>query len=74
MDHEDGDGDGDGDGAGLAGGVDGDFGGGWRRPPEVIPVAFPPSDLLRRQPSVFCFVVLYFSAASFLENIGGLFL
>ena len=22
--------------------------GGWRRPPEVIPAAFPPSDLLRR--------------------------
>ena len=44
MDHEDG----DGDGAGLGGGVDGDSGGGWRRPPEVIPVAFPPSDLLRR--------------------------
>ena len=53
MDHEDG----DGDGAGLDGDVDGDSGGGWRRPPEVIPMAFPPSDLLRRQPSVFCFVV-----------------
>ena len=49
VDHEDGDKDGDGDGAGLGGGVDGDSGGGgWRRPPEVIPAAFPPSDLLRR--------------------------
>ena len=65
MDHEDGDEDGDGDGAGLGGDVDGDSGGGWRRPPEVIPVAFPPSDLLRRQPSVSLFLVLCFSAASF---------
>ena len=48
MDHEDDDEDGDGDGASLGGGVDGDPGGGWRRPPEVIPAAFPPSDLLRR--------------------------
>ena len=35
--------------------------GGWRRPPEVIPAAFPPSDLLQRQPSVSCFVVFYVS-------------
>ena len=48
MDHEDG----DGYGAGLDGGVDGDSRGGWGRPPEVIPAAFPPSDLLRRQPSI----------------------
>ena len=39
--------------------------GGWRRPPEVIPAAFPPSDLLRRQPSVSLFLVWCFSAASF---------
>ena len=39
--------------------------GGWRTPPEVIPAAVPPSDLLRRQPSVSRFLVLYFSAASF---------
>ena len=44
MYHEDG----DGDGAGLDGGVDEDSRGGWRRPPEVIPVVFPPSDLLWR--------------------------
>ena len=25
--------------------------GGWRSLPEVIPVAFPPSDILQRQPS-----------------------
>ena len=60
MDHEDG----DGDGAGLDGGVDGDPGGGWRNLPKVIPAAFPPSDLLRRQPSISCFVVLCFSTAS----------
>ena len=29
--------------------------GGRRSPPEVIPAVFPPSDLLRRQPSVSCF-------------------
>ena len=69
MDHEDG----DGDGAGLDGGVDGDSGGGWRRPPEVIPVVFPPSDLLRRQPSVFCFVILCFSAASSRNSLGDYF-
>ena len=55
MDHEDG----DGDGAGLHGGDDGEVlavdvddehaGGGWS-PSEAIPAAFPPSDLLRRQP------------------------
>ena len=60
MDHEDG----DGDGAGLGGGVDGDSGGGWRRPPEVIPAVFPPSDLFRRQPSISLFLVLCFYAAS----------
>ena len=70
MDHEDG----DGDGAGLDGGIDGDSGGGWRRPPKVIPAVFPPSDLHQRQLSVFCFVVLCFSAASSLENVRGLFL
>ena len=68
MDHEDG----DGDGAGLDGGVDGDSGGGWRRPPEVIPAAFPPSDLLRRQPSVSLFLVLCFSAASLWKMSGDL--
>jgi hypothetical protein len=47
-------------------------GGGWS-PPEAIPAAFPPSDLLRRQPSVSCFVVLCFSAASFRETPGDLF-
>ena len=74
MDHEDGDGDGDGDGAGLGGGVDGDSEGGWRRPPEVIPAAFPPSDLLRRQSSVSCYVVFVFSPPPFAKLLGGLFL
>ena len=69
MDHEDG----DGDGAGLDDDVDGDSGGGWRRPPEVIPAAFPSSDLLRWQPSVFCFVVLCFSTASFWKMSGNYF-
>ena len=73
MDHEDGDGDGDGDGAGLDGGVDGDAGGGWRRPPEAIPAAFPPSDLLRWQPFVFCFVVSLFAAASWRKSSGDYF-
>ena len=66
MDHEDG----DGDGAGLGGGVDGDSGGGWRRPTEVIPAGFPPSDLLRQQPSDSLFLVWCFSAASFWKTSG----
>ena len=69
MDHEDG----DGDGAGLDGGVDGDSRGGWRSLPEVIPAAFPPSDLLRRQPSVSCFVVFVFLPASFQKLSGDYF-
>ena len=69
MDHEGG----DGDGAGLDGGVDGDSGGGWRSLPEVIPAAFPPSDLLRQQPSVSCFMVLCFSAASLRNSSGDYF-
>ena len=48
--------------------------GGWRRPPEVIPMAFPPSDLLRRQPSVSLFLVLCFSAASFWKTSGDYFI
>ena len=74
MDHEDGDEDGDGDGAGLDGDVDGDSGGGTKEPSGGDSGGVSPSDLLRRQPSVSCFVVLCFSAASRLENIGGLFL
>ena len=55
MDHEDG----DVDGAGLDGGVDGDFGGGMEEPfgGDSGGVSPSPSDLLRRQPSVSCFVV-----------------
>ena len=39
------------DGDDLAVDVDDEHAGGGWSPPEVIPVAFPPSDLLRRQPS-----------------------
>ena len=53
MDHEDG----DGDGAVLAVVLMETPEGGWRRPPEVIPAVFPPSDLLRRQPSASLFLV-----------------
>ena len=70
MDHEDGDGDGDGDGAGLDSGIDGDSRGGKEEPSGGDSGGVCPSDLLRRQSSVSCFVVLCFSAASRLENIG----
>ena len=70
MDHEDG----DGDGAGLDVGVDGDSGGGWRSLPEVIPAAFPPSDLLRRQPSDSLFRGFVFLRRPLSKNIGRLFL
>ena len=56
MDHEDG----DGDGAGLDGGVDGDSGGGMDEPSGGDSGSVSPSDLLRRQPSVSCFVVFVF--------------
>ena len=61
------------DGDDLAVDVDDEHAGGGWSPPEVIPVAFPPSDLLRRQPSVFCFVVLCFSAGSFQRTSRDLF-
>ena len=48
--------------------------GGWRRTPEVIPAAFPPSDLLRRQPSISLFVVLCFSAAPSGKRRGTIFI
>ena len=48
-------------------------GGGWS-PPEVIPTAFPPSDVLRRQPSVSCFVVFVFLRRPLPNAVGGLFL
>ena len=62
-----------GDGDDLAVDVDDEHAGGRWSPPEVIPAAFPPSDLLRRQPSVSCFVVLCFSAASSRNSLGGYF-
>ena len=47
--------------------------GGWRRPPEVIPATFHPSDLLRRQPSVSLFLVLCFSATPLWKTSGNYF-
>ena len=70
MDHEYG----DGDGAGLDGGVDGDSGGGWRSLPDVIPAVFPPSDLLRRQPSDSLFHGFVFLRRLLAKLSGGLFL
>jgi hypothetical protein len=48
-------------------------GGGWS-PPEAIPAAFPPSDLLRRQPSVSLFRGFVFLRRLLPENVGGPFL
>ena len=51
--------------------------GGWRSLSEVIPAVFPPpppSDLLRRQPSVSCFVVFVFFRRLLAKLLGGLFL
>ena len=70
MDHEDG----DGDGAGLGSVVDGDSGGGMEKTSEGDSGGVsPPSDLLRRQPSVSLFLVLCFSAASFWKTSGDYF-
>ena len=69
MDHEDG----DGDGAGPDGGVDGDSGGGEEEPSGGDSSGVSPSDLLRRHPSVSCFVVLCFSAASLRNSSGDYF-
>ena len=38
--------------------------GGWRSLPEVLPATFPPSDLLRRQPSVSLLLIFCFFATS----------
>ena len=48
-------------------------GGGWS-PPEVIPAAFPPSDLLRRQPSDSLFRGFLFLRCLLTKLLGGLFL
>ena len=69
MDHEDG----DGDGAGLDGGVDGDSGGGMEEPSGGDSDGISPSDLLRRQPSVSCFVVFVFLRRLLARLRGGLF-
>ena len=78
MDHEDGDGDGaglhGGDGEVLAVDVDDEHAGGGWSPPEAIPAAFPPSDLLRRQPSDSLFRGSVFLRRLFPENVRGQFL
>ena len=48
--------------------------GGWRSLPEVIPAAFPPSDLLRRQPSDSLFRGFVFLRRLLSEEPRGLFL
>ena len=70
MDHEDG----DGDGAGLDGGVDGDSGGGMEEPSGGDPAAFPPSNLLRRQPSDSLFRGFVFLRRLLAKLLGGLLL
>ena len=70
MDHEDG----DGDGAGLDGGVDGDSGGGMEEPSRGDPASFPPSNLLRRQPSDSLFRCFLFLRCLLAKLLGGLFL
>ena len=60
-----------GDGDDLAVDVDDEHaGGGGGALRRWIPAAFPPSDLLRRQPSASLFLVLCFSAASFWKTSG----
>ena len=70
MDHEDG----DGDGAGLDGGVDGDSGGGMEESSGGDPAVFPPSNLLRRQPSDSLFRGFVFLRRPLVKLLGGLFL
>ena len=70
MDH----GDGDGDGAGLDGGVDGDSGGGMEEPSGGDPAAFPPSNLLRRQPADSLFLGFVFLCRLPSKLLGGLYL
>ena len=70
MDHEDG----DGDGAGLDGGVDVDSGEGMEEPSGGDPTAFPPSNLLRRQPSDSLFLGFMFLRRLLPKGLGGLFL
>ena len=62
------------DGADLAvDGGDEHAGGGWS-PPGVIPAAFPPSDLLRRQPSDSLFLYFAFRRRLLYENPRGPFI
>ena len=63
-----------GDGDDLAVDVDDEHAGGGWSPPEEIPAAFPPSDLLRRQPSDSLFRGFLFLRRLLPENVGGPFL
>ena len=63
-----------GDGDDLAVDVDDEHAGGGWSPPEAIPAAFPPSDLLWRQPSVSLFRGSVFLRHLLPENVGGPFL
>ena len=63
-----------GDGDDLAVDVDDEHAGGGWSPPEVIPAAFPPSDLLRRQPSDSLFWGFVFLRRLLAKLLGGLFL
>ena len=63
-----------GDGDDLAADVDDEHAGGGWSPPEAIPAAFPPSDLLRRQPSFSLFRGSVFLRRLLPENVGGPFL
>ena len=63
-----------GDGDDLAVDVDDEHAGGGWSPPEVIPAAFPPSDLLRRQPSVSLFRGFVFLRRLLSRNARGPFL
>ena len=70
MDHEDG----DGDGAGIDSGVDGDSGGGMEEPSGGDPAAYPPSNLLRRQPFDSLFRGFMFLHHLLVKLLGGLLL
>ena len=63
-----------GDGDDLAVDVDDEHAGGGWSPPEVILAAFPPSDLLRRQPSDSLFCGFVFLRRLLPKLLGGLFL
>ena len=74
LTHGHGDDGGDVGGDDLAVDVDNEHAGGGWSPPEVIPAAVPPSDLLRRQPSAGLFRGFVFLRRRDAKLLGGLFL